>query len=61
MASQVYFTDFRALPGTSVPEKLALIAPRLTCIPADGAILDGAFSDPIAAFEAGYRWGKEGL
>lgn len=45
----------------SVPEKLALIAPRLTCIPADGAILDGAFSDPIAAFEAGYRWGKEGL
>ncbi|MBQ8647661.1 MAG: DUF362 domain-containing protein [Oscillospiraceae bacterium] len=28
MASQVYFTDFRALPGTNVPEKLARLLRR---------------------------------
>ncbi len=40
MASQVYFTDFRALPGTSVPEKLARLLRRAGMPQMD---LDGKF------------------
>lgn len=44
-----------------VGEKLALIAPRLTREPGRETPTDAAFCDPLAAFEAGYRWGKEGF
>lgn len=41
-------------------EKLALIAPRLTYSPSSTQTpSDSVFDDPLAAFEAGYRWGKE--
>ena len=40
MASQVYLTDFRALPGTSVPEKLARLLRRAGMPQMD---LDGKF------------------
>ena len=43
----------------NLTEKLALIAPRLTYASAQSTPCDMAFADPIAAFEAGYRWGKE--
>ena len=43
----------------NLKEKLALIAPRLSYAPAQSTPTDFAFEDPISAFEAGYRWGRE--
>lgn len=56
-----YNRAIRQLYGSwKLEEKLALIAPRLTYLPASMQTpSDSAFDDPLAAFEAGYRWGKE--
>lgn len=47
--------------AANLQEKILLTAPRLETVAEKSQLTDSAYGDPIAAFEAGFAWGKGAL